>query len=228
MSVLAVPQLPATLASRVYEALRHDVIQAHFAAGQKLLLKDLCERYGAGLSPVREALNRLAGDGLVEQSDQRGFSVATIDLARLDELTRTRSWLYALALRESIAHGDAAWEEALVLTFHRLSRLPRYLDDTTREDNTPNPDWEAAHRAFHLQMIAACRSDLLVGYCAQLFDAADHYRHLSRVSRMRRRLRGDEHREILDLVIARDADRACELLETHFARTATLVRERLR
>ncbi|MBN9411119.1 MAG: GntR family transcriptional regulator [Burkholderiales bacterium] len=227
MSAALTAPLPATLASRVYEDLRRDVIQAVFPAGHKLLLKDLCARYCAGLSPVREALNRLAGDGLVEQSDQRGFSVAQLDLERLDELTRTRSWLYALALRESVAHGDAAWEEALVLAFHRLSRAPRYLDDTGEGEPVPNPQWEAAHRAFHLQMIAACRSQLLVGYCAQLFDAADRYRHLSRVSKLRRRQRGDEHREVLDLVIARDADGACALLEKHFSRTAALVRERL-
>ncbi|MES2184853.1 MAG: GntR family transcriptional regulator, partial [Pseudomonadota bacterium] len=183
---------PSTLASRVYEDLRRDVIQARFAAGQKLLLKDLCARYGAGLSPVREALNRLAGDGLVEQADQRGFTVASVDLGRLDELTRTRGWLNALALRESIAHGDAAWEEALVLAFHRLSKLPRYLTPDTEPQS--NPQWEAAHRAFHLQMVAACRSQLLLGYCGQLFDAAEHYRHLSRVSMLGRRQRSDEHR----------------------------------
>ena len=140
MSAVMTPPPPSTLASRVYEDLRRDVIQARFTAGQKLLLKDLCARYSAGLSPVREALNRLAGDGLVEQSDQRGFSVTQIDLAGLDELTRTRSWLYALALRESIAHGDAAWEEALVLAFHRLSRAPRYIEpeEAATRCQTPN------------------------------------------------------------------------------------------
>jgi DNA-binding GntR family transcriptional regulator len=162
---------------------------------------------------------------LVEQSDQRGFSVTQIDLARLDELTRTRSWLNALALRESIAHGDAAWEEALVLAFHRLSRVPRYI--TPETEPVPNPQWEAAHRGFHLQMISACRSQILLGYCAQLFDAADRYRHLSRVSMLGRRQRSDEHREILDLVLARDADGACALMEKHFDRTANLVRDRL-
>jgi DNA-binding GntR family transcriptional regulator len=218
-------QKPSTLASRVYEDLRHDVIQARYAAGQKLLLKDLSARYGAGFSPVREALNRLAGDGLIEQNDQRGFTIASIDLERLDELTRTRSWLNSLALRESIAHGDAAWEESLVLAFHRLSKLPKYLRQES--DPVPNPQWEAAHRVFHLQMVSACRSQYLVGYCAQLFDAADHYRHLSRVSMVVRRQRSDEHRQILDLVLARDADGACELLKKHLDRTSQLVRARL-
>jgi GntR family carbon starvation induced transcriptional regulator len=76
-------------------------------------------------------------------------------------------------------------------------------------------------------MIAACRSQLLVGCCAQLFDAADHYRHLSRVSMLGRRQRSDEHREILHLVLARNADAACELLKKHLDRTANLVRDRL-
>lgn len=225
MTALAPASLPSTLASRVYEDLRRDVIQARYIAGQKLLLKDLCARHGVGLSPVREALNRLAGDGLVSQIDQRGFAIQPIDLGRLDELTRTRRWINTLALRESIAHGDSAWEEALLLAFHRLSKLPRYL--ASEAEPTPNPQWEAAHRTFHLSMVAACPSRFMLGYCAQLFDAADHYRHLSRVSMLGRRRRSGEHREILDLVLRREADKACELLETHFDRTANLVRERL-
>ncbi len=225
MDLIALIAPPSTLASRVYEELRRDVIEARYAPGQKLLLKDLCSRYFAGLSPVREALNRLAGDGLVEQSDQRGFTVAAIDLGQLEELSRTRIWLYSKALRESVEHGDSAWEESLLVAFHRLSKLPRYLPvETVR---SPNPAWEAAHRTFHLQMISACRSRYLIGYCAQLFDAANRYRHLSRVSALYRQQRSDEHREILDLVLARDADAACALLQRHFDRTASLVRERL-
>ena len=48
----------ATLASTAYERLREDIISAQFSPGQKLAIQHLCERYGMGLSPMREALNR--------------------------------------------------------------------------------------------------------------------------------------------------------------------------
>jgi len=214
-----------TLASMVYQRLRHDIINARYTSGQKLRIRELCERYEVGLSPVREALNRLSRDGLVSQSDRRGFAVTPLTEAHLQELIKTRCWLNEIALRESIANGDSAWEEAIVLAYHRLSRIPRYLNDGP--ERVYNPAWEEMHRTFHSSLIAACGSLWLKSFCEQLFDAADCFRHLSRVSSVRRELRQDEHREIMDAVLARDTEKAIQLLNLHVTSTAALVQERL-
>jgi GntR family carbon starvation induced transcriptional regulator len=207
-----------TLASAAYARLRSDIIAGGFVGGAKLRIRQLCERYGVGLSPVREALNRLTRDGLVVQSDLHGFSVAPLGVDELEELTRTRCWLNERALRESIAHGDAAWEEAIVLAHHRLSRVPRWNGEG--DEATVNPDWEIAHRAFHSALIAACGSRWLVNYCEHLFDVADRYRYLSRTPVARRSRGPDEHVAIMQATLARGADRAVELLNTHFRKTA--------
>src|SRR5512139_2316673 len=120
---------PGTLASAAYVRLRREVMTAQLLPGQKLNIRQLCSRYETGLSPVREALNRLLRDGLVTQADQQGFRVAPIGIQQLDELTRTRCWLNELALRESIMHGDASWEESVLLACHRLLRSPRESSD---------------------------------------------------------------------------------------------------
>lgn len=216
----------ATLASTAYDRLREDIISARFAPGQKLTIQSLCHRYGMGLSPVREALNRLSRVGLVSQADRRGFSVTPLDEEHLQELTRTRCWLNEIALRESIANGDLAWEERVLLSYHRLSRIPRHRTGAAGAEY--NPEWEKAHRTFHAALISACGSRWLEGFCEQLFDAADCYRHLSRVSSLERRQpRKDEHKLILEAALGRDADTAVELIKKHFCRTAELVRERL-
>ena len=211
-----------TLASSVYKKLRREIINSRFPRGQKLRTQQLCERYGTGLSPIREALNRLSSDGLVDQNDQRGFSLSPLSEEHLNELTRTRCWLNELALRESMARGDSTWEENVVLAYHRMSRLPRHLPN-----NGDNPGWEDAHRTFHSSLIAACGSRWLSRFCEQLFDAADCYRHLSRITSARRKLRKDEHQEIMDAVLARDADKAVKLLLAQFRRTADLAKEKL-
>ncbi len=215
-----------TLASMAYQRLRRDIINARLEPGGKLRVQELAGRYGVGPSPIREALNRLSRDGLVMLSDRRGFSVTSVSREHLDELTKTRCWLNELALRQSIANGDAAWEEGAVLAYHRLTRLPRTIG-AGPDATSYNPQWELAHRAFHSALIAACGSRWLAGFCEQLFDAGDCYRHLSRVSSMKRAQRRDEHRQLLDAIVARDADRAVALLTRHVMRTAELVRERL-
>jgi len=207
-----------TFASVAYARLRGEIIAGAFAGGEKLRIRHLCERFGFGISPVREALNRLSSDGFVVQNDLHGFRVAPLGLADLQELTRTRAWLNERALRESIAQGDRDWEEAIVIAHHRLAKTKRWLGEDAADG--VNPKWEAAHRIFHAALIAGCGSRWLIGYCNQLFDMADRYRHMSR-TRASRRTRGpDEHRLIMEATIARDADLAVSRLIEHFQRTA--------
>jgi GntR family transcriptional regulator, carbon starvation induced regulator len=216
---------PATLASAAYERLRREIIVGTFPAGRKLHIRRLCERYQMGLSPVREALNRVSRDGLVRQNDLRGFSVAPMSLEDLTDLTATRCWLNELALRQAIADGDAAWEEGIVLAFHRFSRSPQPEPGASEAARDAH---ESAHRAFHASLIAACGSARLRAYCEQLFDAADRYRNLKRPHQLRERRKHDEHRVIMDAVLARDAAKAVGLLNAHFRGTERIAAEALR
>ena len=215
-------KLGETLASATYLRLRRDITDGVFPPRAKLRVRELCERYDVGMSPVREALNRLLRDGLVEQSDLQGFAVAPLELSDLAELTRTRCWINEGALREAIANGDAAWEEALLIAHHRLTRTPRWQDPDDPENVAVNPEWEVAHRAFHSSLIAACRSKWLKEFCEQLFDVADRYRNLARSPAAKRTRASPEHKAIMEAALARDADLAVKLLCAHFQRTADL------
>lgn len=211
-----------TLASSVYDLMRQDILKGDLPPGEKLRVEYLRDRYGVGASPIREALNRLSVDGVVMRVDQKGFRVAEVSVAELDELIKTRCWLEETAIRESIAAGDDAWEERLVLAFHRLSKTPRSADEVTY---AINPDWEVLHRAFHLALIGACGSRWLTSYCEQLNDLADRYRQLAVRVTYPRRNELDEHKAIMDAAVARDADRAVEVLMDHYRRTADIIRD---
>ena len=211
-----------TLASSVYDMMRQDILKGDLPPGEKLRVEYLRDRYGVGASPIREALNRLSVDGVVMRVDQKGFRVATVSVAELDELIKTRCWLEETAIRESIAAGDDAWEERLVLAFHRLSKAPRSAEQITY---AINPDWEVLHRAFHLALIGACGSRWLISYCEQLNDLADRYRQLAVRVTYPRRNELDEHKAIMDAAVHRDPDRAVEVLMDHYRRTAEIIRD---
>jgi DNA-binding GntR family transcriptional regulator len=213
-----------TLASIVYDRLRQDIISVAVPPGEKLHIRSLCERFDVGLSPVREALSRLSTEGLVAQSDHRGFAVAPMSEADLVDLTRARSWINEIAVRKSIENGDAAWEESVVLSFHRLSRTPRFAPGVETERLLA---WETAHRNFHTSLVAGSGSDRMTHYCEQLFDSAERYRHVGRKAGVKGN-RDQEHRELMEAVVARDADTAAWVIKQHFERTAELVREVLR
>jgi GntR family carbon starvation induced transcriptional regulator len=217
--------LSETFASLAYNQLRRDIVAGRFDPGAKLHIQKLCERYEVGLNPMREALNRLSREGLVTQSDRRGFRVISLDFDHLEALNKTRCWLNEIGLRESILHGGEGWEEAVLLSERRLARLPRHLGDG--DEIVSNPAWEDAHRQFHASLLSACGSPWVITYCDQLFDAAEWYRNISRISVSRRERRVSEHKDIAKAALARDVSKATALLTQHFVRTAELVRERL-
>lgn len=210
----------ATLATSLYDQLRSDLLAGQHEPGSRLAIEALCERYATSQTPLREALNRLTADGLVQRREQRGFAVAQISPADLDEITRTRCWLEEIALRESIAARSTAWEEALVLAHHRLARTPRSLREDRFEDN---PEWEPLHRAFHRALVSGCGSRWLLGFCEQLADQHHRYRRLSAPRAFHKRGVKNEHQALLDAALAGDADKAVALLKAHFERTAKVI-----
>ena len=210
----------ATLATTVYERLREDVLTSALAPGEKLRMDGLRTRYGVGASPVREALNRLAAEGLVSQVDQKGFRVAPVSVEELQELTRARLWVTGLALREAIAHGDAVWEERIVLAFHRLARAVRR---SAAGAPIIDSEVERLHRRFHSALLAACGSRWITNFADMLFDCARRYQRLSVSSAAQPRDVNGEHRGIMEAVLARDVELAIKLHDEHIMRTVAII-----
>lgn len=210
-----------TLSGAVLEDLRRDILECRWAPGAKLRFEALRAQYGVGLSPLREALSRLAVEGLVVGVDRRGFRVAAVSIADLDEITALRCELEGLALRWSIAHGDDAWESDVVGAFHHLSRVHWELPGRPAQISD---EWERRHTAFHHALAAACGSARLLQMRAQFFNQTNRYRRLSvAFSKVPRDDRG-EHRALMDAALARDADRAVALIRKHIRKTADVVR----
>jgi DNA-binding GntR family transcriptional regulator len=212
----------STQASTVYDRLQADILSGELEPGRKLRLKDLIEQYDTGNSPLREALNRLSANGMVVREENRGFRVPPARVSELLELTRTRCWLEDIALRQSIKNGDEAWEERIVLAYHWLSRAAESNDVEARHTSA---EWEEHHREFHLALISACDSSILIDFCTQLHKRTFRYRNLAEVVAYRDRHELEEHRELQEAVLARDADLAVKLLAKHYTITSDIVIE---
>ena len=212
----------ATRATNLYDQLRGDLLGGDPEPGSKLGIEALAERYATSATPLREALNRLVSDGLVERREQRGFVVAAISAQDLAEITQTRCWLEEVALRASIAAHTTEWEETLVLAHHRLAKTPRSLSDQRFQDN---PQWEPLHRAFHRALISGCGSRWLLGFCDQLADQHHRYRRLSAPRAFHKRGVKGEHQQLLEAALQGHANDAVALLRAHFERTAKIIRD---
>ena len=111
-----------TRTEQVYGSLRADILSGRLEPGARLPFAELTERYGASMGALREALHRLAEQGLVTNEPQLGFRVQSLSVDDLRDLTTARCEIEGLALRYAIAHGDLAWESEIVAAFYALER----------------------------------------------------------------------------------------------------------
>jgi len=207
-----------TLSGGVAARLRSEILNGALEPGRRLGMAELTERSGAGMSPVREALSRLAGEGLVQSEGQRGFRVAAMSREDFNEIVMLRQMVEEAGVRAAIEKGDETWEASLVAAFHVLERRLAALLGKASESNLAA--YEDAHRAFHFAIIAGAGSKRLSRMQQRLYEEARRYRLLF----YRKQFAGSAidfseaaaaHREILDAVLARDADLAAKILRSH-------------
>jgi GntR family carbon starvation induced transcriptional regulator len=208
-----------TLADRAYHALRQDIVTGAFTPGQPLRLEFLKERYGFSFSPLREALNRLQSEKLVDATALRGFRLAPLSIDEMWDTIETRILIECEALRRAMAKGGDAWEANIVSTFHSLSLAAERREAAGRSSAEDDNELETLHRNFHAALIDGCQSPLLLHLASQLYVRAERYRRpfLSEQRPLRRNIRR-EHQSIMKATLSRDA-RAPDLLAEHYRKT---------
>src|SRR3954471_19751633 len=219
---LAVPA-SATLSTALVARLRDAILRGELLPGSKLNLDRLRAAFGVSLSPLREALCRLENDGLVALIDQRGYRVTPVSADNLTEIIRLRIELEGLAIKEAIEHGDVAWEGRILAALHQLSRCKRGARSAAEQDA-----WETAHRAFHAELISACRMPLLRQFCATLHDQSDRYRRIFLKKHAPDRNVPAEHTALAHAMIERRTRDATRILREHINARAATFRRRWR
>lgn len=200
--------------AHVYETLRAEILSLTLAPGEVIDDVALCERLGLSRTPIREALSRLAGDGLVVQSPNRGFQVAPINLMETPRYTEALSLMQRAVLRCA----------ALRRTNSDLERIEETYQAFVQAAKTANPnELTMSNRAFHVAIADACHNRYLADPYTRLLDQG--MRMLSvpfaydpdpidSLSAHTERVQ-DDHREMVEAIRARDAQRAEALGAEH-------------
>lgn len=213
--------VPRTLIERAYLSLRHDVICGKLAPGERLRVEHLKDQYEVSAGTLREALSLLVADALVTSEGQRGFRVAPISMADLEDVTNTRVMLETEALRQSIRHGDAHWEAALVQSYELLAKTEMDLALSGSDR------WERRNKAFHEALIAGFNSIWSKYLLSILYRHAERYRNINwRLTAAHASGRDvhNEHEAIFRAAIDRQEARAALALEAHIRLTHDIVR----
>jgi DNA-binding GntR family transcriptional regulator len=205
-----------TIGQQVYERLQHDVMAGALVPGAWLRELDLAVMLGVSRTPVREAVRRLAQDGLLEMSPNRGVQVRALSLAEAVDAYEVRALVEGAAARRA---ARRATDADLV----ELRGLLRAIDEIDAADAVAHIQ---ADNAFHDAIVRAASSDALLEVARLLARRVTRIKVVTRDTNASEATR-TQHDEILDAIAAHDADGAEAAMRRHIQTYRDLVAARL-
>lgn len=204
--------VPPTRSQWVDEKLRAAILSGELAPGEKLVVANLVDKWQVSPTPLREALQRLAGTGLVELVPQRGARVAPVSTQDMLEVYELRELLEPLALRRSLTRADARWRRRVDEAFVKLIDVLDHKPDEVLE-------MEERHRAFHQALLSSCESTWLLRLVDMLAEHSIRYRQLSIAPRGGPEEVKHEHERLYQAAIEGRHQEAVDLLTNHLRLT---------
>jgi len=203
------PRYPS-IADHVYLKLWQRIVSGQWAAGVSLLDVQLCEDLGASRTPIREALQRLVQEGLVEKVRRNGFRVVMPSAGYVTELYDARTALETMAV----------WLATPLMDPHVLHTLrtatTRLLADGANE---PLEDFLAADVGLHLDIMNACANTRLQKSYVTLLAQVGLFQ-VSQAAYTHARMEAlEDHMPIIDCLQAGDRDAASQAMFHHIQNT---------
>ena len=194
-----------SIADNIFSAIENEILSGALEKGTLITELKTCEKYGVSRTPVREALQRLRQEGLVEESG-KGAIVIGITEADIDDIYEVRSRVEGLAAARCAARISD--EELRKLT--ETVDLQEFYATRGSADHLRNLDSE-----FHRLIFSYCGSRTLETLLLELHRKVKRVRRVSVEDPARAKGAVGEHRAILQAIAAGDAARAEELTAQH-------------
>jgi len=196
----------ATLAQQVYDHLRRSILANAYPPDTPLKEEVLATRFNVSRVPVREALQRLASDGLVRLVPRQGAVVSSLSPKQFLDAYRVREALETLAIRLAVPR----------IGIGEIEELERYQDEMRQAAVAGDAErFFVANAAFHALFVECADNDYLRAIHEPLMDQMRRYRSPSADLRGGLERSLDEHEAILRAVWSGDAAEAARLLGEH-------------
>lgn len=186
-------------AERAYSLLRRQILACELEPGSELREAAVADMTGFGRTPVREALQRLVSEGLVQVRSRQGYRVSPITLDDVQHVFELRLVLEPVAVELTIARNS---DEELAALRHLAHATHRSIEEASYEEYLTD------HLAFHVAIAERCGNPRLARAIHELI--AERQRLAFLVARNRQRAADPdiEHHELYDAIVERDTERA--------------------
>ncbi|TXY12725.1 GntR family transcriptional regulator [Vibrio mimicus] len=210
-----------TKSENLTEYLIEAIVEGELAPGSKISEPELAKRFQVSRGPLREALMRVEGLGLIERIPHIGARVTQLSPTKLVELYAVREALEGMAARlaaRNITEIELAGLESLLSTH------------STHIDQVEGASYfhQQGDFDFHYRIIQASRNQQLIGLlCDELYHLLRMYRYQSPRSHSRPVEALEEHKFILRAIRQRDEELAEMLMRRHIACSRQLIEQQI-
>ncbi len=216
-------QIPATPIDRrsipdvIFRALRRDIAQGVYGPGP-IRIRPIAERFGVSATPVREALQRLEGEGLVTLRNNQ-IVINALSEAELREVFAIRRELESFVVRQGADQMRGACD-----LFEDLELLIAEMDQNEHEPE----QWQAANERFHMRIYRMAGMPRLESLIDSLWVTVEPYLRLYVTTAGSFRAAQDQHRSILRHLQNGEFEQAAAVLREHLTDTERVVAEGIR
>lgn len=203
-----------TLSDEIFHALAKDILSGAAEPGVRLDEPSICRKFNVSRTPIREALRRLSGTGLVEITPRRGVTVARIDAAQLNDMFEALGEFEGLCARMSAVRMTTLEKKRLeILNASRQKRIAEGEKDLAMLNNEFH---ELLYQGAHNSSIAATtrnfRQRLAPFRALQFVPGKTEYSF-------------HEHDDIVSAILSSDPERALSVMRDHVLGTGLQVIE---
>lgn len=202
------------LAHQVYLELRAQILSGQLPSGSRLLPEELAEAMAISQTPVKEALVRLAADGLVDAPSRRGAVVRRFSSAEVRELYEARALIELNAVR----NGFAAHRFTPTVVAELRAILAEHVTEIERLTEEALSKALALDRTFHARIVAQGGNDFIVAWHTKIMEQTHTVAVYSR-SVYTAAPTVNEHDDLLAALAAGKRDDALRVLEHHLTRS---------
>ena len=182
----------------------------------RLNIERLKNRYRMGGTPIREALNRLVSERFVEALPLKGFRVASMSRAQINDIMQTRHLMESDMLSRALRLGDDDWESQVVGSYHRFGKFERQADFFAKNELTP---WLERQTDFLQETFRGCDSAWSCFVHESLVRHTHRYQYLIFQQRTLKNTmlnQAVDYQPLMTAIIDRDSVAANEVLDGLF------------
>lgn len=199
-----------TVVEQIYTTLKTQIVTLRMMPGQLLMVQQLAAEYGISRTPVREALIRLKGEGLVNEADGRKFRVSDISWKQIRDIYQARQIVEESAIRQVAENAT----DAQVAALREICRKMQTAIDTREY-----PEYFELDQQFHFTILEMMGNEVLLNWMDNNADHQQRIRYCTMGLSVDMAESMEEHMAMVGSIERRDGREAQMLIKRHLERS---------